>query len=85
MLERLRIQRKTNAAVERAQAYDADGRCDLGSPGQTLPEPRRSVHCVTQIPVHIRALGTLSAVRNAAVGPCTPHNCPPTKYSWCFK
>jgi hypothetical protein len=69
MLERFRIQRKTNEALP-------------VRPGRNRVAPFTGV---TQIPVHIRALGTLSAVRNAAVGPCTPHNCPPTKYLWCFK
>jgi hypothetical protein len=52
MLARLRIQRKTNAVVEQAQADEQAADCNRGSPGQTWAEPAAAFTGVTQIPVH---------------------------------
>ena len=84
MLARLRIQRKTNAAVERARADEQAADCDRGSPhGRNRAAAFTGV---TQIPVrHQSPLNTVSALRNAAVGRLPHPIAHPRTYFWCLK
>jgi hypothetical protein len=86
MLARLRIQRKTNAAVERAQAENRQPIAIAPLPVRHGRNRAGAFTGVTQIPVpHQSPLNTVSAVRNAAVGRLPHPIAHPRTYFWCLK